>query len=65
MLRKDFLGWVGVVGLAENKANSAPLELELLLSLAKIARYKQTNNKYKKKIRTIENSISMSLTKKI
>ena len=31
-------GWVGVVGLAENKANSAPIEveLELELSLAKI-----------------------------
>ena len=31
-------GWVGVVGLAENKANSAPieLELELELSLAKL-----------------------------
>ena len=27
-------GWVGVVGLAENKANSAQLELELGLSLA-------------------------------
>ena len=27
---------VGVVGLAENKANSAPLELELWLSLAKL-----------------------------
>ena len=29
------VGWFGVVGLAENKANSAPLELELGLSLAK------------------------------
>ena len=28
-------GWVGVDGLAENKANSAPIELELELSLAK------------------------------
>ena len=28
------MGWVGVVGLAENKANSAQLELELGLSLA-------------------------------
>ena len=43
-LRKNFPrrvgvgGWVGVVGLAENKANSAPieLELELGLSLAKV-----------------------------
>ena len=26
----------GVVGLAENKANSAPIELELRLSLAKV-----------------------------
>ena len=26
-------GWVGVVGLAENKANSAPIELELKLEL--------------------------------
>ena len=33
------LGWVGLVGLAEKKANSAPieLELELELSLAKVA----------------------------
>ena len=36
MLRKDFLGRVWVVGLAENKANSALLELELRLSLAKV-----------------------------
>ena len=36
-LRKKFPGLVGVVGTAENKANSAPieLELELRLSLAK------------------------------
>ena len=36
--KKTFLGgwgWVGVFGLAENKANSAQLELELGLSLAK------------------------------
>ena len=26
--------WVGVVGLAENKANSAPIELELELELS-------------------------------
>ena len=41
-LKKNFpgRGWVGVgvVGLAENKANSAQLELELGLSLAKMDR---------------------------
>ena len=33
--KKNFPEWVGVVGLAWNKANSALLELELGLSLAK------------------------------
>ena len=37
-------GWVGVVGLAENKANSAQLELELGLSLAIILRTKKLYN---------------------
>ena len=34
-LRKKFPGRVGVVGIAENKANSALIELELRMSLAK------------------------------
>ena len=35
-LRKNFPGWVevGVVGLAENKANSAPIKLKLELRLS-------------------------------
>ena len=33
-LRENFPGRVGVVGLAENKANSAPIELELELRLS-------------------------------
>ena len=36
--RKKFPGRVGVAGLAENKANSAQLELELGLSLAIFAK---------------------------
>ena len=30
----EAMWWVGVVGLAENKANSAPIELELELGLS-------------------------------
>ena len=35
--------WVGVVGLAENKANSAPIELELELGLSLAKRYWNNN----------------------
>ena len=37
------LSWVGVVGLAENKANSAPIELELELSLTIMMFIEATN----------------------
>ena len=43
---------VGVVGLAENKANSAQLELELGLSLAKIVLFSLDHQVFYKCIET-------------
>ena len=47
-LRENFPGRVGVVGLAENKANSAPIELELELRLSLAKKLTKVNKKLTK-----------------